>query len=170
MTIEVSEFLIKFGTILSKSRTSQKGGKMTLFWGVQNLAPNPSFLGIWAIGSGRGVGGRLSEGPPPPRDPPIAGPAPPDPPKRSPPPREEGDQNDRVTGRVTPERPWPRPPEKNVTSFLRLGVLSTCAALPEVKRQVLQCSIPESRRELSSDRQWSGFRYLSLCLMPERAA
>ena len=54
LTIEVSEFLIKFGTILSKSRTSQKGGKMTLFWGVQNLAPNPSFLGFWPLDPGGG--------------------------------------------------------------------------------------------------------------------
>ena len=144
-----------------------KRGKNDPFLGGPEFGPKPiifGYLGHWIREGGRwsAIGG----------SPPTPGP--PDrrarPPKGSPPPREEGDLNEWVTGRVTPERPRPRPPEKKVTSFLRLGVLSTCAALPEVKRQVLQCSIPESRRELSSDRQWSGFRYLCLCLMPGRAA
>lgn len=165
MTIEVSECLIAFGTILSKSRTP----KRVKNWPFLGSRIWPQTHHFWVFGHWIREGGRWSAigGSPPTPGPPIAGPAPP---KGSPPPREEGDLNEWVTGRVTPERPRPRPPEKKVTSFLRLGVLSTCAALPEVKRQVLQCSIPESRRELSSDRQWSGFRYLSLCLMPERAA
>jgi hypothetical protein len=72
-----------------------KRGKNDPFLGGPEFGPKPIIFGFLAIGSGRGVGGRLSEGPPPPRDPPIAGPAPP---KGSPPPREEGDLNKGLRG------------------------------------------------------------------------
>ena len=73
-----------------------KRGKNDPFLGGPEFGPKPIIFGFLAIGSGRGVGGRLSEGSPP--DPPDRRARPPAPPKGSPPPREEGDLNNGLRG------------------------------------------------------------------------